>query len=83
MFCALNLEHALAIGSNMSECTNATDRGNVRLVDHDGQLTNEYGGRVEMCYKQTWMTVCDYRWGHKEAMVVCRQIGYNGNVSKG
>ena len=67
----------------MSECTNATDRGNVRLVDPDGQLTNEYGGRVEICDGQTWKTVCDYRWGLKEAKVVCRQIGYAGDISKG
>ena len=52
-------------------------------MDPDGQLTKEYGGRVEICDDQTWKTVCDYRWGHKEAMVVCRQIGYTGNVSKG
>ena len=30
-------------------------------------------GRVEICIGEFWGTVCDSRWGQKEALVVCRQ----------
>ena len=46
-------------------------KGNVRLVD--GQ--NEFEGRVEMCKRGQWKTVCNHGWGSEEATVVCRQIG--------
>ena len=52
----------------------------VRLVD--GPTANE--GRVEVCINRRWGTVCGYYdlggyslWGPLEALVVCRQLGYN------
>ena len=75
--CTLTLELGLP-----TQCTN----GDVRLVDIDnGQptTTSMYGGRVEICDNQTWKTVCDYRWANQEAMVVCRQLNYTGNISNG
>ena len=76
---ALNLEIGLP-----TQCTH----GDVRLVDTDnGQVVQveapPHGGRVEICDNQTWKTVCDYRWGDREARVVCRQLIYTGNHSTG
>ena len=44
----------------------------VRLVD--GSTSRE--GRLEFLVNGTWGRVCDKRFGHKEASVACRQLGF-------
>ncbi len=33
-------------------------------------------GRVEICNRNIWGTVCDDFWGAVDARVACRQLGY-------
>ena len=46
--------------------------GEVRL--EGANYDNE--GRVQICYGNTWGTVCDSNWGSPEAMVVCSSLGF-------
>ncbi len=46
--------------------------GTVRLQNGPSQ----FEGRVEVCLSEEWRTVCNDFWGHNEAMVVCRQLGF-------
>ena len=53
--------------------------GDVRLMNSSGPSTSSGEGRVEVCYSNSYWTVCDDRWDSLDARVVCRQINITRN----
>ena len=53
--------------TNVAECND----GEVRLVDG----TSSMNGRVEVCSKGIWGSVCNMFWDDRDAAVFCRQLG--------
>ena len=60
----------------MSTSLLACRDGEVRLAE-GFNVTN---GRVEICIKQTWATVCGDSWDLLDAKVICNQLGYSGKT---
>lgn len=46
--------------------------GEIRLLGGPNAMT----GRVEVCNRGVWGTVCDDVWGAVDAQVACRQLGF-------
>ena len=48
------------------------NNSDIRLVGG----SDHYEGRVEICFNETWGTICDGSWSTNDANVACRQLGY-------
>ena len=48
------------------------NNGDLRLMGG----TAMYEGRVEICYNETWGTICDEYWSTNAANVACKQLGF-------
>lgn len=57
----------------MKNFVDICQNGEVRLVGGQDELE----GRVEVCYENTYGTVCENGFNMQAASVVCRQLGYS------
>ena len=62
--------------------------GSVRIVNDGVDLMNQLPsfdfvqddvarGRIEVCTRNTFGTVCDIMWNNTDASVVCSQLGFS------
>ena len=78
----LNTEVLYVITPFTEPCSNSPSvRGDIRL--NGGK--SKFEGRVEVCgadnQMRIWKTVCNAGWDMNEAIVVCRQLGFSGNLN--
>ena len=64
--------HILIVTSFTGVVTAQCSDGDLRLVG--GAVP--YEGRVEVCYQNSWGTICDNSWSSADATVVCRQLNF-------
>ena len=54
----------------------------VRLMNATEVSTTVGRGRVEICFNNTFNTICDDFWDDLDARVVCNQLGFDGKGEK-
>ena len=62
----------MSVSQNV-EMTNCTEDGQLQLVGGKNNLE----GRLEICFRGIWGTVCHDSWDNRDAEVACRQLGLN------
>ena len=63
---------------NTLDITGLCNDTDIRLVNG----TDQYEGRVEICFDNIWGTICDDSWSQNDGNVACQQLGYGttGNI---
>ena len=70
--CSLLISALITI-SNVDLYAVICNNGDLRLRGGSTELE----GRVELCWNETWGTICDGFWSANDANVACRQLGFS------
>ena len=87
VICSTSEEGGIVVSGSLiyslfSDVTGVCSNGDIRLSGD----RRSFLGVVEICFRNSWGTVCDDDWDRLDAKVVCNQLGYpederNGNQS--
>ena len=69
--------HIYSIGFYLLFTDDCTE-GAIRLAGRSTPTS----GRVEVCVGRVWGTVTDDLWDNRDAVVACRQLGFNAPVGE-
>ena len=70
--------HLRLIQRYQANCTSVTGNCQEKHIRLIGGNSDRGSGRVEVCVRGLWGTVCDDGWDSNDATTVCRQLRYNG-----
>ena len=69
---------SIAIANGILATSGESTTADIRLIPANG--TNQTGvvssGRLEVFHNQSWGTVCSRNFGESDAVMACRQLGF-------
>ena len=68
-----NDEVRIIVGDEASYYTGRNSEVDYDLDYINGDLSV---GRVEICFQQSWRSLCSHDWSRQDASVICKQLGF-------
>ncbi|XP_060068079.1 uncharacterized protein LOC132548250 [Ylistrum balloti] len=76
--CAGRIDFEVEIICERPPSTTLPKQGDLRLKNGK----DAFEGRVEIYRENSWLSICQNSWGEVESRVACKQLGFNGGITK-